>query len=74
MTAPRKVSRGRSPGCGATPIKIRRGARDKGETFFTVDRDLLIRAPNLLIVSSNGAGFDPVDVESLQPPGGCGAA
>ena len=31
--------------------------------------DLLRRAPNLLIVSSNGAGFDPVDVDACTRAG-----
>src|SRR5436305_6710981 len=38
-------------------------ARDELAGHFHVDRDLLRRSPNLLIVSSNGAGFDPVDVD-----------
>ena len=32
-------------------------------------RDFLRRAPKLLIVSSNGAGFDPVDVEACTKAG-----
>src|SRR6476660_6590681 len=39
-------------------------ARDELARHFHVDADLLRRAPNLLIVSSNGAGYDPVDVEA----------
>ena len=39
-------------------------ARDELARHFHVDQDLLRRAPNLLIVSSNGAGYDPVDVEA----------
>ena len=31
--------------------------------------DLLKRAPNLLLVSSNGAGFDPVDVDACTAAG-----
>ncbi len=38
-------------------------------SHFHVDQDLLRRAPNLLIVSSNGAGFDPVDVEACTEAG-----
>ena len=38
-------------------------ARDELATHFHVHKDLLRRAPNLLLVSSNGAGFDPVDLE-----------
>src|ERR1700723_2112704 len=44
-------------------------ARDELAKHFHGDRDLLIRAPNLLIVSSNGAGFDPVDVEACTAAG-----
>ena len=36
---------------------------------FHVDEEFLKRAPNLLIVSSNGAGFDPVDVEACTRAG-----
>jgi len=39
------------------------------QNIFHVDQDLLRRAPNLLIVSSNGAGFDPVDVEACTAAG-----
>ena len=41
-------------------------ARDELARHFHVDADLLKRTPNLLIVSSNGAGFDPVDVGCLH--------
>jgi D-3-phosphoglycerate dehydrogenase len=44
-------------------------ARDELAKHFHVDHDLLPRAPNLLIVSSNGAGFDPVDVEACTAAG-----
>src|SRR5437899_8864880 len=44
-------------------------ARDEIAKHFHVDRDLLRRAPNLLIVSSNGAGFDPVDVDACTAAG-----
>jgi D-3-phosphoglycerate dehydrogenase len=44
-------------------------ARDELVKHFHVDRDLLRRAPNLLIVSSNGAGFDPVDVDACTAAG-----
>src|SRR6202790_2014296 len=43
--------------------------RDELAKHFHVDGDLLRRAPNLLIVSSNGAGFDPVDVEACTAAG-----
>src|SRR3954464_1949816 len=44
-------------------------ARDELATHFHVDEALLRRAPNLLIVSSNGAGYDPVDVEACTAAG-----
>jgi D-3-phosphoglycerate dehydrogenase / 2-oxoglutarate reductase len=44
-------------------------ARDELARHFHVDQDLLRRAPNLLIVSSNGAGYDPVDVEACNAAG-----
>ena len=44
-------------------------ARDELAPHFHVHADLLHRAPNLLIVSSNGAGFDPVDVEACTAAG-----
>ena len=44
-------------------------ARDELARHFHVDGDLLRRAPNLLIVSSNGAGYDPVDVEACTAAG-----
>src|SRR5256714_11318039 len=44
-------------------------ARDELAPHFHVDQDLLKRAPNLLIVSSNGAGLDPVDVDACTAAG-----
>ena len=44
-------------------------ARDELAKHFHVDQNLLRRAPNLLIVSSNGAGFDPVDVDACTAAG-----
>src|SRR5262249_56456470 len=44
-------------------------ARDEIAPHFHVHDDLLKRAPNLLIVSSNGAGFDPVDVDACTAAG-----
>jgi D-3-phosphoglycerate dehydrogenase len=44
-------------------------ARDELAPHFHVHAELLRRAPNLLIVSSNGAGFDPVDVEACTQAG-----
>jgi D-3-phosphoglycerate dehydrogenase len=44
-------------------------ARDEIARHFHVDGDLLRRAPNLLVVSSNGAGFDTVDVEACTAAG-----
>ena len=44
-------------------------ARDEINIAFHAHEDLLRRAPNLLIVSSNGAGFDPVDVDACTAAG-----
>jgi len=44
-------------------------ARDELARHFHADAELLRRAPNLLIVSSNGAGYDPVDVEACTAAG-----
>src|SRR3981081_592076 len=44
-------------------------ARDELAPHFHVHADLLRRAPNLLVVSSNGAGFDPVDVDACTAAG-----
>jgi D-3-phosphoglycerate dehydrogenase / 2-oxoglutarate reductase len=44
-------------------------ARDETNVKFHVHADLLRRAPNLLMVSSNGAGFDPVDVDACTAAG-----
>jgi D-3-phosphoglycerate dehydrogenase / 2-oxoglutarate reductase len=44
-------------------------ARDELAKHFHVAHDLLRRAPDLLIVSSNGAGYDPVDVEACTAAG-----
>src|SRR5882757_2549240 len=44
-------------------------ARDELASHFHVHKDLLRRAPNLLLVSSNGAGFDPVDVDACTEAG-----
>src|ERR1700744_6473921 len=44
-------------------------ARDELAPHFHVNADLLKRAQNLLLVSSNGAGFDPVDVDACTAAG-----
>ena len=44
-------------------------ARDELAPHFHVHEEFLKRTPNLLIVSSNGAGFDPVDVEACTKAG-----
>ena len=44
-------------------------ARDELAPHFHAHQDLLKRVPNLLIVSSNGAGFDPVDVDACTAAG-----
>src|ERR687888_541255 len=49
--------------------EIMKSRRDELARHFHVDKDLLKRTPNLLIVSSNGAGFDPVDVNACTEAG-----
>src|SRR5215471_8913631 len=44
-------------------------ARDELNPRFYVQRDLLARMPNLLIVSTNGAGFDTVNVKDCTDAG-----
>jgi len=44
-------------------------ARDELKPRFHVQRDLLTRMPNLLIVSTNGAGFDTVNVKDCNDAG-----
>jgi D-3-phosphoglycerate dehydrogenase len=44
-------------------------ARDEIPVPFHVGRELLAKAPNLLIVSSNGAGYDTVDVAACTAAG-----
>jgi D-3-phosphoglycerate dehydrogenase / 2-oxoglutarate reductase len=44
-------------------------ARDELQARFHVRRDLLARMPNLLVVSTNGAGFDTVDVKDCTEAG-----
>src|ERR1700736_5497947 len=47
-------------------------ARDELAKHFHADADLLRRAPNLLIVSSNRAGFHPRGVGASPAPRGVG--
>src|SRR5215469_5814960 len=44
-------------------------ARDELRPRFYVERELLARMPNLLIVSTNGAGFDTVNVKDCTDAG-----
>ena len=44
-------------------------ARDELSRTYHVDKALLQRTPNLLIVSSNGAGYDTVDVPACTEAG-----
>ena len=44
-------------------------ARDELQARFHARRDLLARMPNLLVVSTNGAGFDTVDVKDCTEAG-----
>jgi D-3-phosphoglycerate dehydrogenase / 2-oxoglutarate reductase len=44
-------------------------ARDELKPRFYVERDLLARMPNMLVVSTNGAGFDTVNVKDCTDAG-----
>jgi D-3-phosphoglycerate dehydrogenase len=44
-------------------------ARDELNVKFHANRDLIARMPNLLIVSTNGAGFDTVNVKDCTDAG-----
>lgn len=44
-------------------------SRDELPVRFHVDAALLTHAPNLLIASSNGAGYDPIDVDACTAAG-----
>jgi D-3-phosphoglycerate dehydrogenase len=44
-------------------------ARDELQARFHARRDLLARMPNLLVVSTNGAGFDTVEVKDCTAAG-----
>jgi D-3-phosphoglycerate dehydrogenase len=44
-------------------------SRDELAPRFRVERGLLARMPNLLVVSTNGAGFDTVDVKDCTEAG-----
>jgi D-3-phosphoglycerate dehydrogenase len=44
-------------------------ARDELAATYHVDKSFLTRTPNLLIVSSNGAGYDTVDVRACTEAG-----
>src|SRR5262249_29632991 len=43
-------------------------ARDELNPRFYVQRELIARMPNLLVVSTHGAGFDTVNVKSRMTP------
>ena len=44
-------------------------ARDELKPRFHAQRDLIARMPNLLVVSTSGAGFDTVNVEDCTDAG-----
>jgi D-3-phosphoglycerate dehydrogenase len=44
-------------------------ARDEINSIYFITDDLLARAPNLLMVSTNGAGYDTVDLEACNRAG-----
>src|SRR6202012_2467923 len=58
-----------APGLSGAPAYQIGAARDELAPHFHVHEQLLKRAPNLLVVSSNGAGFDPVDVDACTKAG-----
>lgn len=44
-------------------------ARDEVPAHWQVTRDLFVRAPELLCISSSGAGYDPIDVNACTEHG-----
>ena len=44
-------------------------ARDEVPKMFQVNEEFLSKTPNLLLVSSGGAGFDTIDVEACTKKG-----
>ena len=44
-------------------------ARDEVPKVFQVDKEFLAKTPNLLLVSSGGAGYDTIDVEACTENG-----
>ena len=44
-------------------------ARDEVPRYLQVDKDFLNKTPNLLIVSSGGAGYDTIDVQACTDAG-----
>ena len=46
-------------------------ARDEVPKIFQVDKEFLAKTPNLLLVSSGGAGYDTIDVEAWLNGKGC---
>ncbi len=44
-------------------------ARDEVPKIFHVDEDFLSKTPNLILVSSGGAGYDTIDVEACSKKG-----
>ena len=44
-------------------------ARDEVPKYLQVDKQFLTKIPNLLVVSSSGAGYDTIDVEACTDAG-----
>lgn len=44
-------------------------ARDEVPKYLQVDKEFLTKVPNLIVVSSSGAGYDTVDVEACTEAG-----
>ena len=58
-----------APFVPAAPAYLVSSARDELPAQFHVNKDLLGRAPNLLIVSTGGAGYDTVNVKDCTDAG-----
>ena len=44
-------------------------ARDEVPKYLQVDKEFLKKVPNIIVVSSSGAGYDTVDVEACTEAG-----
>ena len=44
-------------------------ARDEVPKYLQVDKEFLIKVPNLIVISSSGAGYDTIDVDACSDAG-----